>query len=128
MELKILDYLCDHNGFAEYGAILNTFPDILETSGFLQLLRDDGYISGSLDSYSVVSVTKKGRAYRSKLADDMNDRAKERAYVRSENHCTKVIAGGACVLLPPLMRYASPASKCLPPAPRHTALYRSAVL
>ena len=71
MELKILDYLCDHNGFAEYGAILNTFPDILETSGFLQLLRDEGYISGSLDSYSVVSVTKKGRAYRSKLADDM---------------------------------------------------------
>lgn len=92
MELKILDYLCDHNGFAEYGAILNTFPDILETSGFLQLLRDEGYISGSLDSYSVVSVTKKGRAYRSKLADDMNDRTKERAYVRSENHCTKVIA------------------------------------
>lgn len=92
MELKILNYLCDHGGHADYADLLNAFPSILETDGFLQMLKDGGYISASLTAYSQVVLTPKGRAYRSKLAADADDRANERAYVHAENRTTKVVA------------------------------------
>ena len=74
MELKILNYLCDHDGHADYADLLNAFPSILETDGFLQMLKDDGYISASLTAYSQVVLTPKGRAYRSKLQQQEQQR------------------------------------------------------
>ena len=90
VELKILNYLCDHGGHADYADLLNAFPSILETDGFLQMLKDGGYISASLTAYSQVVLTPKGRAYRSKLATDTEEHTNERTYVRAENRTTKL--------------------------------------
>ena len=84
VELKILNYLCDHGGHADYADLLNAFPSILETDGFLQMLKDGGYISAS-------------RAYRSKLATDTEEHTNERTYVRAENRTTKIVAVIAAV-------------------------------
>lgn len=92
MELKILNYLYDHDDHADYTELLNAFPDPTENEGFLQVLKDSGYISGRLTAYSLVTLTSKGRAYRSKLAADADDRANERTYVHTENRTTKVVA------------------------------------
>lgn len=97
MEFKILDYLSRHDGHAGYDVLLNAFGDPLETDCFLRLLRDNGCIRGSLDAYSGVSITSSGRACLSKLTHDMDDRAKERAYVRAQNHRTEVIAAVAAI-------------------------------
>lgn len=74
MELKILNYLCDHGGHADYADLLNAFPGILETDGFLQMLKDGGYINASLTAYSQVVLTPKGRAARSKLQQQEQQR------------------------------------------------------
>lgn len=97
VELKILNYLCDHGGHADYADLLNAFPSILETDGFLQMLKDGGYISASLTAYSQVVLTPKGRAYRSKLSADTEEHTNERTYVRAENRTTKVVAVIAAV-------------------------------
>ena len=97
MELIIFNFLCEHGGHADYADLLNAFPSILETDGFLQMLKDGGYISASLTAYSQVVLTPKGRAYRSKLATDTEEHTNERTYVRAENHTTKIVAVIAAV-------------------------------
>lgn len=74
MELKILNYLYDHDDHADYAELLNAFPSVLETDGFLQMLKDSGYISGSLTAYSQVVLTPKGRAARSRLQQQEQQR------------------------------------------------------
>lgn len=83
MELKILDYLVNHGGSAPYGDILNAFPDLLEANGALHLLESNGYIRGSFDSLSLVTITTRGRGYRSKLQE------REEEQQRVEEHHNK---------------------------------------
>lgn len=74
MELEILNYLYDHDGHTDYASLLNAFPNVLETDGFLHMLKDGGYIEGRLIAYAPVALTNKGCAYRSKLQQQEQQR------------------------------------------------------
>lgn len=74
MELQILDLLVSNGGTMQYVDVIKSFPSGVETNGFLQLLRRDDYIQCSFEPYSHVVITPAGRAYRSKLQSQKDDR------------------------------------------------------
>lgn len=67
MELEILDYLYSHGGHALYSELLNAFPGIMETDGFLLMLGDKKFIKIDRRSDTSVVLTPQGYARRSEL-------------------------------------------------------------
>ena len=97
-ELQILNLLAENGGSMEYIALLNAIPaPPTEAEGFLLLLRSGRYILGSFRPGAHVVLSEVGYAYRLKLRKEVDEHAHHRAYVRSENHCAKVIAVIAAV-------------------------------
>lgn len=98
MELEILDYLYSHGGHALYSELLNAFPGIMETDGFLLMLADQNFIKIDRRSDASVTLARPGYTYRSKLHQQADQRAAETAERRADqkkndrfNKCSMVI-------------------------------------
>lgn len=83
MELKILEYLASHGGYALYIDILNAFPTASVTNGFLKILRRNHFIEAELRSGSSVRITDEGRARLEELQQQADERSQAKAEMRA---------------------------------------------
>lgn len=89
----LLSVLLDNGGEMEQSQLLNKFPDNQVTAeGFFQMLLDDRCIKRGKEPWSTVSITFKGKAIYSQLAQEKKDHDEERAYIRAVNNRSQDIA------------------------------------
>lgn len=89
----LLSILLDNGGEMEQSQLLNKFQDNqVAAEGFFQMLLDDRYIKCGKEPWSTVSITFKGKALYSQLAQEKKEHDDERAYIRSVNNRSQDIA------------------------------------
>ena len=101
MELKILEYLASHGGYALYIDILNAFPTASVTNGFLKILRRNHFIEAELRSGSSVRITDEGRARLEELQQQQDERRSLKNDSQRQvkyNHITIALSGSAALI------------------------------
>lgn len=82
----LLSALLDNGGSLPASDLLNKFPDEqVIAEGFLQMLLDDRCVKYSEEPWATVSVTFRGKALYSQLAQEKKEHDDERAYIQAVN-------------------------------------------
>lgn len=62
-DLDLLQFLAGSGGTMPWSDLLNASGDVNTASGYLQALKEKGYVSGSLQPFTSVRITPSGRKY-----------------------------------------------------------------